>query len=266
MANKQIQITNNPLQKIEVINTIGDGSNFNYTATTSKHGDNILTSDISNVEIHKTDTLNGTQGNRITDTKGDNSNTIKGNNENVVRGNNVTIVGNPDILHFKLHERAEKAKIELVSARSGFFDNRNDVIPPLDLMSIDIPKSIATMGKVPSGIKSPEITGNVFLDLEETAKYSAIYYSSYAKESAIEISKTMAMRNPLSIAKEKLDNLKEGNIKEKLKLAIKSGDVTKMLASPSTEKIKKESNYNEEEYQKIAIQTQEELLLIEKNL
>lgn len=176
-----------------------------------------------------------------------------------------------------MHKSAEILKAEIVAARSGFNDNRNnltlDIFSPLaELPSTvfdavtSIPEDVADGDDQPLMVPSNNLfTGmmsDVMLEVNRiTSRASKVSASTAAAKAKI------AGMNQLEKQQKQLEivsKLPDSATKERILDAVKNGNLSTLLSNPSNEGKNKESTFNKDEYEAKVAEILPELIQIER--
>ena len=119
-------VDKNNVKTTQNVLSFGDNSNnFKSSVETYINGDQRIVSDNITKSVIQNDNINVHRGNNISDTVGNSSNFTNELNEGAY-GSRVRMIGNPDIVYKRLHKDADKLKAEIIAARSGFNDDRDE--------------------------------------------------------------------------------------------------------------------------------------------
>lgn len=276
-ANTRQNYTKDAVRTTRTVSSYGDNSNmYNSSEEVYSNGNQILNTDNVTKRVVQTDNVSSNRGNNISDTSGNDSVYTNELNEGAY-GSRMRIIGNPDVVNKELHKDADKLKAEIVAARSGFNDDRNDsdwnVLD--DLMSI--PSKIFSAitcvdDDVAEGDDMPLPTSgnNLFLAMAtDIAMEIANYTKRFAKISASSQMKKaeLAVKNEVEKKAKQIEmiqNLPDSASKEKLLKAVQEGNLMALMANPSNEGKEKKSTYDKDEYEAKAAELIPQLIELEK--
>lgn len=259
------------------VRSSGDKSGkYNSTEESYQNGTHNIETDMVSKMSTQGDRVASYGGNHISDIVGNESNHTNGLNEGAY-GSRTRIIGNPDVVNGKLHEEAERLKTELVAARSGFNDDRDD--SPFSFIDdlIGIPGKILNAitsidDDVAEGDDTPLFSGgsNLFTSIMvDVANEIAQYIDRLSKISLstnLEKAK-LAGKNEVEKQKKQLElieKLPDSASKEKLKEAVLNGDLGVLLSNPSNENKEKNSKYNPDEYEQKAAEIIPQIIELER--
>lgn len=259
------------------VSSCGDKSGlFNSSETAYSNGNIEIVSDLVTRKVVQTDNVATYSSNNISNTLGNDSVHTSGLNEGAY-GSRARIIGNPDIIHKGLHKSAEILKAEIVAARSGFNDNRNnltlDIFSPLaELPSTvfdavtSIPEDVADGDDQPLMVPSNNLFAGMMSDVmlevnRITSRASKVSASTAAAKAKI------AGMNQLEKQQKQLEivsKLPDSATKERILDAVKNGNLSTLLSDPSNEGKNKESTFNKDEYEAKVAEILPELIQIER--
>jgi hypothetical protein len=282
MSNRSGAVTRQQYERSSTKTTIsvrssGDKSGkYNSTEEAYQNGTHNIESDRVSKTSTRGDRVASYGGNHISDVIGNESNHTNGLNEGAF-GSRTRIIGNPDVVNGKLHEEAERLKTELVAARSGFNDDRNDTSfnPIKELFSIPgkILDAVTSIDDdVAEGDDEPLFSGgtNLFTSMmadvaneiaQYTKKLSKISLSgSLEKARLVTVNEVEKQKKQLEL----IEKLPDSASKEKLKEAVAKGDLAALLSNPSNENKEKNSKYKADEYEQKAAEIIPQLIELER--
>lgn len=259
------------------VSSCGDKSGlFNSSETAYSNGNIEIVSDLVTRKVVQTDNVATYSSNNISNTLGNDSVHTSGLNEGAY-GSRARIIGNPDIIHKGLHKSAEILKAEIVAARSGFNDNRNnltlDIFSPLaELPSTvfdavtSIPEDVADGDDQPLMVPSNNLFAGMMSDVmlevnRITSRASKVSASTAAAKAKI------AGMNQLEKQQKQLEivsKLPDSATKERILDGVKNGNLSTLLSDPSNEGKNKESTFNKDEYEAKVAEILPELIQIER--
>lgn len=259
------------------VRSCGDKSGkYNSTEEAYQNGTHKSETDMVSKMSTKVDRVVAYGGNYISDIVGNNSNHTNGLNEGSF-GSRTRIIGNPDVVNGKLHEEADKLKIELVAARSGFNDDRNDTSfnPVKELFSIpgkildavtSIDDDIAEGDDEPLSSGGTNLFTSMITDITDEISRYAKKLSKISLSASLEKAKLVAA-NEIEKQKKQLElieKLPNSASKEKLKEAVAKGDLKALLSNPANENKEKNSKYKADEYEQKAAEIIPQLIELER--
>ena len=244
--------------------------------TAYSNGNVEITSDLVTRKIVQTDNVETYKANNISNTVGNDSIYTSGLNEGVY-GSRARIIGNPDIIYKGLHKSAEMLKSEIVAARSGFNDDRDnpslDIFAPLAELPATvlesiwyIPEDVRTGEDAPLGVPSNNLFTGMMADVMTEVNRVKSRASKITASSMQERAK-VAAKNQVEKQKKQLEiitNLPDSVTKEQILKAVKSGNIAVLLSNPSNENKNKNSTFNRDEYEAKATEILPELIQIER--
>lgn len=276
-ANTRQNYNKDAVKTTRTVSSYGDNSNlYNCSETVYGNGNQELNTDNVTKKVVQTDNVSSNRGNNISDTNGNDSTYTNELNEGAF-GSRVRMIGNPDIVNKQLHKDADKLKAEMVAARSGFNDDRNDT--DFDIIDgiLSIPSKIfdaitSTDDDIANGDDQPLSSGgtNLFTAMvndvtDELSIYkkrlNKIFSSSQSKKAEL------AAKNEVEKKKkqiEMINNLPESPSKQRLLKAVEEGNVATLMSNPSTENKDKKTTYDKDEYEAKAAELIPQLIEIEK--
>lgn len=276
-ANTRQNYNKDAVKTTRTVSSYGDNSNlYNCSETVYGNGNQELNTDNVTKKVVQTDNVSSNRGNNISDTNGNDSTYTNELNEGAF-GSRVRMIGNPDIVNKQLHKDADKLKAEMVAARSGFNDDRNDT--DFDIIDgiLSIPSKIfdaitSTDDDIADGDDQPLSSGgtNLFTAMvndvtDELSIYkkrlNKIFSSSQSKKAEL------AAKNEVEKKKkqiEMINNLPESPSKQRLLKAVEEGNVATLMSNPSTENKDKKTTYDKDEYEAKAAELIPQLIEIEK--
>lgn len=276
-ANTRQNYNKDAVKTTRTVSSYGDNSNlYNCSETVYGNGNQELNTDNVTKKVVQTDNVSSNRGNNISDTNGNDSTYTNELNEGAF-GSRVRMIGNPDIVNKQLHKDADKLKAEMVAARSGFNDDRNDT--DFDVIDgiLSIPSKIfdaitSTDDDIANGDDQPLSSGgtNLFTAMvndvtDELSIYkkrlNKIFSSSQSKKAEL------AAKNEVEKKKkqiEMINNLPESPSKQRLLKAVEEGNVATLMSNPSTENKDKKTTYDKDEYEAKAAELIPQLIEIEK--
>lgn len=276
-ANTRQNYNKDAVKTTRTVSSYGDNSNlYNCSETVYSNGNQELNTDNVTKKVVQTDNVSSNRGNNISDTNGNDSTYTNELNEGAF-GSRVRMIGNPDIVNKQLHKDADKLKAEIVAARSGFNDDRNDT--DFDIIDgiLSIPSKIfdaitSTDDDIANGDDQPLSSGgtNLFTAMvndvtDELSIYkkrlNKIFSSSQSKKAEL------AAKNEVEKKKkqiEMINNLPESPSKQRLLKAVEEGNVATLMSNPSTENKDKKTTYDKDEYEAKAAELIPQLIEIEK--
>lgn len=175
---------------------------------------------------------------------------------------------------------ANAAKRELVAARSGFNDNRDDTIFSIldEILSVpnDVLKAIVVMEKKDTqtqanGDGKPK-NKNIWTDawniIESEVKSVTDYYANIFSKSAIKRAEVVIKNKKEKIKKmqERVEKMKDGTLKNKYLQAIAKGDLKTLFSFPIAEKKELTSTEDKDKVAEMATKAQEKALGAEKEV
>lgn len=276
-ANTRQNYNKDAVKTSRTVSSFGDNSNlYNCSETVYGNGNQELNTDNVTKKVTQTDNVSSNRGNNISDTNGNDSTYTNELNEGAY-GSRVRMIGNPEVVNKELHKNADKLKAEMVAARSGFNDNRNDTDFNIVEGLMSIPSKIfdaitCVDNDIADGDDLPSSTGgsNIFQALladvtNEVSTYlkrfSNITASSQAKKAEL-AAKNEAEKKKKQI--EMINKLPDSPSKEKLLKAAEEGNIKALMANPSNENKEKKSTYNKDEYEAKAAELIPQLIELEK--
>lgn len=276
-ANTRQNYNKDAVKTTRTVSSYGDNSNlYNCSETVYSNGNQELNTDNVTKKVVQTDNVSSNRGNNISDTNGNDSTYTNELNEGAF-GSRARMIGNPDIVNKQLHKDADKLKAEMVAARSGFNDDRNDT--DFDIIDgiLSIPSKIfdaitSTDDDIANGDDQPLSSGgtNLFTAMvndvtDELSIYkkrlNKIFSSSQSKKAEL------AAKNEVEKKKkqiEMINNLPESPSKQRLLKAVEEGNVATLMSNPSTENKDKKTTYDKDEYEAKAAELIPQLIEIEK--
>lgn len=276
-ANTRQNYNKDAVKTTRTVSSYGDNSNlYNCSETVYSNGNQELNTDNVTKKVVQTDNVSSNRGNNISDTNGNDSTYTNELNEGAF-GSRARMIGNPDIVNKQLHKDADKLKAEIVAARSGFNDDRNDT--DFDVIDgiLSIPSKIfdaitSTDDDIANGDDQPLSSGgtNLFTAMvndvtDELSIYkkrlNKIFSSSQSKKAEL------AAKNEVEKKKkqiEMINNLPESPSKQRLLKAVEEGNVATLMSNPSTENKNKKTTYDKDEYEAKAAELIPQLIEIEK--
>lgn len=276
-ANTRQNYNKDAVKTTRTVSSYGDNSNlYNCSETVYSNGNQELNTDNVTKKVVQTDNVSSNRGNNISDTNGNDSTYTNELNEGAF-GSRARMIGNPDIVNKQLHKDADKLKAEIVAARSGFNDDRNDT--DFDIIDgiLSIPSKIfdaitSTDDDIADGDDQPLSSGgtNLFTAMvsdvtNELSIYkkrlNKIFSSSQSKKAEL-AAKNEAEKKKKQI--EMINNLPESPSKQRLLKAVEEGNVATLMSNPSTENKDKKTTYDKDEYEAKAAELIPQLIEIEK--
>lgn len=276
-ANTRQNYNKDAVKTTRTVSSYGDNSNlYNCSETVYSNGNQELNTDNVTKKVVQTDNVSSNRGNNISDTNGNDSTYTNELNEGAF-GSRARMIGNPDIVNKQLHKDADKLKAEIVAARSGFNDDRNDT--DFDIIDgiLSIPSKIfdaitSTDDDIADGDDQPLSSGgtNLFTAMvndvtDELSIYkkrlNKIFSSSQSKKAEL-AAKNEAEKKKKQI--EMINNLPESPSKQRLLKAVEEGNVATLMSNPSTENKDKKTTYDKDEYEAKAAELIPQLIEIEK--
>lgn len=276
-ANTRQNYNKDAVKTTRTVSSYGDNSNlYNCSETVYSNGNQELNTDNVTKKVVQTDNVSSNRGNNISDTNGNDSTYTNELNEGAF-GSRARMIGNPDIVNKQLHKDADKLKAEIVAARSGFNDDRNDT--DFDIIDgiLSIPSKIfdaitSTDDDIADGDDQPLSSGgtNLFTAMvsdvtNELSIYkkrlNKIFSSSQSKKAEL-ATKNEAEKKKKQI--EMINNLPESPSKQRLLKAVEEGNVATLMSNPSTENKDKKTTYDKDEYEAKAAELIPQLIEIEK--
>lgn len=276
-ANTRQNYNKDAVKTTRTVSSYGDNSNlYNCSETVYSNGNQELNTDNVTKKVVQTDNVSSNRGNNISDTNGNDSTYTNELNEGAF-GSRARMIGNPDIVNKQLHKDADKLKAEIVAARSGFNDDRNDT--DFDVIDgiLSIPSKIfdaitSTDDDIANGDDQPLSSGgtNLFTAMvndvtDELSIYkkrlNKIFSSSQSKKAEL------AAKNEVEKKKKQIEiinNLPESPSKQRLLKAVEEGNVATLMSNPSTENKDKKTTYDKDEYEAKAAELIPQLIEIEK--
>lgn len=175
---------------------------------------------------------------------------------------------------------ANAAKRELVAARSGFNDNRDDTIFSIldEILSVpnDVLKAIVVMEKKDTQTqangdgkpKNKNIWTDAWSIIESEVKSVTDYYANIFSKSAIKRAEVVIKNKKEKIKKmqERVEKMKDGTLKNKYLQAIAKGDLKTLFSFPIAEKKELTSTEDKDKVTEMATKAQEKALGAEKEV
>jgi hypothetical protein len=277
-AISQQSYRNNGVKAERTCNTTGPNSAYFKSREESDiNGNKSIRTDMGSKDITQADRMNVNRSNNMSETSGNDSVYTNELNEGAF-GSRARMIGNPAVVNNKLHQDADMLKGELVAARSGFNDNRNDVSGGVLSSLAGIPKKVLeaivdVKDDVAEGDDEPLSSngGNLFLAMATdvmnevsnyTKKFSKMASSAQLKKAAL-----VAQNEFEKVQKQAelvYNKLPECPTKETLKKAIAEGNLSILLSNPSSESKDKKSTYNKDEYEKKAAELTPKIMELER--
>lgn len=276
-ANTRQNYNKDAVKTTRTVSSYGDNSNmYNSSEEVYSNGNQILNTDNVTKRVVQTDNVSANRGNNISDTNGNDSVYTNELNEGAY-GSRMRIIGNPDVVNKELHKDADKLKADIVAARSGFNDDRNDsdwnVLDSLMSMPSKIFSAITCVDDdVAEGDDMPLPTSgnNLFLAMAtDVATEVGNYKKKFAKISASSQMKKadLAVKNEVEKKAKQIEmiqKLPESPSKEKLLKAAQEGNLKALMSNPSNESKVKKSTYDKDEYEAKAAELVPQLIELEK--
>lgn len=276
-ANTRQNYNKDAVKTTRTVSSYGDNSNmYNSSEEVYSNGNQILNTDNVTKRVVQTDNVSANRGNNISDTNGNDSVYTNELNEGAY-GSRMRIIGNPDVVNKELHKDADKLKADIVAARSGFNDDRNDsdwnVLDSLTSMPSKIFSAITCVDDdVAEGDDMPLPTSgnNLFLAMAtDVATEVGNYKKKFAKISASSQMKKadLAVKNEVEKKAKQIEmiqKLPESPSKEKLLKAAQEGNLKALMSNPSNESKVKKSTYDKDEYEAKAAELVPQLIELEK--
>lgn len=276
-ANTRQNYNKDAVKTTRTVSSYGDNSNlYNCSETVYSNGNQELNTDNVTKKVVQTDNVSSNRGNNISDTNGNDSTYTNELNEGAF-GSRVRMIGNPDIVNKQLHKDADKLKAEMVAARSGFNDDRNDTDFDIIDSILSIPSKIfdaitSTDDDIANGDDQPLSSGgtNLFTAMaSDVTNELSIYKKRLGKIFSSSQSKKaeLAAKNEVEKKKkqiEMINNLPESPSKQRLLKAVEEGNVATLMSNPSTENKNKKTTYDKDEYEAKAAELIPQLIEIEK--
>lgn len=276
-ANVKQSLKKGVVRTTREVASFGDKSNnFKSYEETFINGNQKIVSDNITKEVIKTNKVNIIKANNIIETDGNDSNWTNELNEGAY-GSRIRIIGNPEVINKGLHKDAETLKNEIIAARSGFNDNRNElnfnILDGFMSMPTEVLNAITSIPEdVADGDDMPLSSGgtNLFMDMAmDVANEIGNYMKKFSKitaSSLLEKAKLAAKNNIEKQTKQisEIAKLPESINKEKLKKAIEEGNISTLLSDPSNEKKDKKSFYNKDEYEAKVAELTPQIIELEK--
>lgn len=276
-ANTRQNYNKDAVKTTRTVSSYGDNSNmYNSSEEVYSNGNQILNTDNVTKRVVQTDNVSANRGNNISDTNGNDSVYTNELNEGAY-GSRMRIIGNPDVVNKELHKDADKLKADIVAARSGFNDDRNDsdwnVLDSLTSMPSKIFSAITCVDDdVAEGDDTPLPTSgnNLFLAMAtDVATEVGNYKKKFAKISASSQMKKadLAVKNEVEKKAKQIEmiqKLPESPSKEKLLKAAQEGNLKALMSNPSNESKVKKSTYDKDEYEAKAAELVPQLIELEK--
>lgn len=276
-ANTRQNYNKDAVKTSRTVSSFGDNSNlYNCSETVYGNGNQELNTDNVTKKVTQTDNVSSNRGNNISDTNGNDSTYTNELNEGAF-GSRVRMIGNPEVVNKELHKNADKLKAEMVAARSGFNDNRNDTdfdkIEELTTIPSKIFDAISCVNNdIANGDDLPLSAGGskVFQAMSaevanEVSPYlkrlSNITASSQAKKAELTAKNEAEKKKKLT---EMINELPDSPAKEKLLKAVEEGNIKALMANPSNENKEKKSTYNKDEYEAKVAELIPQLIELEK--
>lgn len=270
-------VDKNNVKTTQNVLSFGDNSNnFKSSVETYINGDQRIVSDNITKSVIQNDNINVHRGNNISDTVGNSSNFTNELNEGAY-GSRVRMIGNPDIVYKRLHKDADKLKAEIIAARSGFNDDRDEtdfnIINGLSSIPSKVLDAFTTVdNEVAEGDDVPLSTNgsNLLLAMAsdvatEVSKYTSVLNKISA---AGQLKKAeLVAKNEIEKKRKQLElieKLPESASKERILAAIKKGDIASIFADPSNENKDKKSVYDKNEYEAKVAEILPQLIELEK--
>ena len=245
------------------VKTMGNGSGLlNAQSTSYKNGNHVFQTDLAKRTINTTENQMANMQNSVSSTGGNNSSYVNGLNE-CASGSRTAIIGNPAAVQKGLTTEADDLKKDLVAARSGFNDDRNQSPFTIinDLISFPgkvVSKIVKTVESVAEDTDVPKVKmgtslfASIYADIIfECARYSE-KYAKILSASSIEVGKTVALNEVEKKQKqmEIIMKMPDSPLKERILSAVKKGDLTAIFAKPNNEGIEKKDTFDYEDYDK----------------
>lgn len=276
-ANTQQTFRNNGVTTQVDIRSSGPNSGqFRFSQQSDANGNVSIQSDNINKTVSQNERMAVNRGNNMSETSGNDSTYTNELNEGAY-GSRARMIGNPAVVNNKLHQDADKLKSELVAARSGFNDNRNDTGGPLTTLAgipgkvlesiVDIKEDVADGDDEPLSANG----GNLFLAMAADVanevsnyakKFSKIASAANLKKAAL-VAKNEAekVQTQMKLVYEKMP---ECPSKENIKKAISEGNLSILFSNPSNENKEKKSTYKKEEYEQKAAELTPKIMELER--
>jgi hypothetical protein len=276
-ANTQQTFRNNGVTTQVDIRSSGPNSGqFRFSQQSDANGNVSIQSDNINKTVSQNERMAVNRGNNMSETSGNDSTYTNELNEGAY-GSRARMFGNPAVVNNKLHQDADKLKSELVAARSGFNDNRNDTGGPLTTLAgipgkvlesiVDIKEDVADGDDEPLSSNG----GNLFLAMAADVanevsnyakKFSKIASAANLKKAAL-VAKNEAekVQTQMKLVYEKMP---ECPSKENIKKAISEGNLSILFSNPSNENKEKKSTYKKEEYEQKAAELTPKIMELER--
>jgi hypothetical protein len=276
-ANTQQTFRNNGVTTQVDIRSSGPNSGqFRFSQQSDANGNVSIQSDNINKTVSQNERMAVNRGNNMSETSGNDSTYTNELNEGAY-GSRARMIGNPAVVNNKLHQDADKLKSELVAARSGFNDNRNDTGGPLTTLAgipgkvlesiVDIKEDVADGDDEPLSSNG----GNLFLAMAADVanevsnyakKFSKIASAANLKKAAL-VAKNEAekVQTQMKLVYEKMP---ECPSKENIKKAISEGNLSILFSNPSNENKEKKSTYKKEEYEQKAAELTPKIMELER--
>lgn len=276
-ANVKQSLKKGAVRTTREVASFGDNSNnFKSYEETFINGNQKIVSDNITKEVIQTDKVSIIKANNIIETDGNDSNWTNELNEGAY-GSRMRIIGNPEVINKGLHKDAETLKNEIIAARSGFNDDRNElnfnILDGFMSMPTEVLNAITSIPEdVADGDDMPLSSGgtNLFIDMAmDVANEIGNYMKKFSKitaSSLLEKAKLAAKNNIEKQTKQisEIAKLPESINKEKLKKAIEEGNISTLLSDPSNEKKDKKSFYNKDEYEAKVAELTPQIIELEK--
>lgn len=276
-ANVKQSLKKGAVRTTREVASFGDKSNnFKSYEETFINGNQKIVSDNITKEVIQTDKVSIVKANNIIETDGNDSNWTNELNEGAY-GSRMRIIGNPEVINKGLHKDAETLKNEIIAARSGFNDDRNElnfnILDGFMSMPTEVLNAITSIPEdVADGDDMPLSSGgtNLFIDMAmDVANEIGNYMKKFSKitaSSLLEKAKLAAKNNIEKQTKQisEIAKLPESINKEKLKKAIEEGNISTLLSDPSNEKKDKKSFYNKDEYEAKVAELTPQIIELEK--
>lgn len=276
-ANVKQSLKKGVVRTTREVASFGDNSNnFKSYEETFINGNQKIVSDNITKEAIQTDKVSIIKANNISETTGNDSSWTNELNEGAY-GSRMRIIGNPEVINKGLHKDAETLKNEIIAARSGFNDDRNElnfnVLDGFMSMPTEVLNAITSIPEdVADGDDMPLSSGgaNLFMDMAmDVANEIGNYMKKFSKitaSSLLEKAKLAAKNNIEKQTKQisEIAKLPESINKEKLKKAIEEGNISTLLSDPSNEKKDKKSFYNKDEYEAKVAELTPQIIELEK--
>lgn len=270
-------VDKNNVKTTQNVLSFGDNSNnFKSSVETYINGDQRIVSDNITKSVIQNDNINVHRGNNISDTVGNSSNFTNELNEGAY-GSRIRMIGNPDIVYKQLHKDADKLKAEIIAARSGFNDDRDEtdfnIINGLSSIPNKVLDAFTTVdNEIAEGDDVPLSTNgsNLLLAMAsdvatEVSKYTSVLNKISA---AGQLKKAeLVAKNEIEKKRKQLElieKLPESASKERILAAIKKGDIASIFADPSNENKDKKSVYDKNEYEAKVAEILPQLIELEK--